>query len=209
MLLKDVGNISSLLGDSPLAASRLWNRDVEAIQPIEFLCFIRRMQSQGYEEKAKKSVQIAVNEIFLAVVQGDVQSTSLIRKFSDTRPSDFSKVKVRLAKLTLVRRKAFMFMLECGLNTQEIIKLKWSDVRGKAFTSVAATILRSLPRHISSNFVFWEYGRLAKAMPLIGFAEDANGILEDDWSNYVVYDYAAEMSAFQQTLEQTLNLKVR
>ena len=67
---------------------------------------------------------------------------------------------------------------------------------------------RNKTRHITSNFVFWEYGSKANAMPILGFIEESKYILEDDWSNYVMYDYAAEMESFELTLEQSLNLKL-
>lgn len=208
MLLKEVGDVGRLLKDSPLAVSRLWERDVETIKPIEFTCFIRRMRERGYEAQASKAVEIAVNEIFKAVIQDDVKSVALIRIFTEHKQSDFGKIKEKLSKLSLVRRKAFMFMLETGLTAPEVIKLKWEQVKSKTLTETATTILKSLPRHYKSDFIFWEYGSKANAMPILGFIEDSRTILEDDWANYVMYDYAAEMRAFQLTLEQSLNLKL-
>jgi hypothetical protein len=208
MLLKEVGNIKALLSDSPLAISRLWERDVETIKAIEFTCFIRRMKERGYEAQASRAVELAVNEIFKAIIQDNIKSVELIKIFSETAKADFGKIKDRLLKLSLVRRKAFMFMLDTGLTPQEIVKLKWHEARLKKLTDTASTILRSLPRHIRSDFVFWEYGNKANAMPILGFIEESKHILEDEWSNYVMYDYDAEMKAFELTLQQALNLKL-
>jgi integrase len=208
MLLKDVGNIHALLKDSPLAISRLWDRNVETIKPIEFTCFIRRMKSRGYEVQASNAVELAVNEIFKAIVQSEIKSIELIKLFTEYRDADFGKIKEKLKKLSLVRRKAFMFMLETGLTPQEVVKLSWTEVKKRTLTETASLVLRSLPRHITSNFVFWEYGSKANAMPILGFIEESKYILEDDWSNYVMYDYTAEMESFELTLEQSLNLKL-
>jgi hypothetical protein len=208
MLLKDVGNIHALLKDSPLAISRLWDRDVETIKPIEFTCFIRRMKSRGYEVQASNAVELAVNEIFKAIIQSEIKSIELIKLFTEYRDADFGKIKEKLKKLSLVRRKAFMFMLETGSTPQEVVKLSWTEVKKRTLTETASLVLRSLPRHITSNFVFWEYGSKANAMPILGFIEESKYILEDDWSNYVMYDYAAEMESFELTLEQSLNLKL-
>lgn len=208
MLLKEVGNIRDLLGNSPLAVSRLWERDVETIKPIEFTCFIRRMKERGYEAQAAKAVELAVNEIFKAIIQSDVKSVELIKIFSEPRNADFGMIKERLQELSLVRRKAFMFMLDTGMTAQEVIKLKWHEVKNRKFTETASTVLRSLPRHIKSDFVFWEYGSRASAMPILGFIEESRSILDDNWSNYVMYDYAIEMKSFQETLEQSLGLKL-
>lgn len=94
------------------------------------------------------------------------------------------------------------------MTAQEVVKLSWTEVKKKTLTETASLVLRSLPRHITSNFVFWEYGSKANAMPILGFIEESKYILEDDWSNYVMYDYAAEMESFELTLEQSLNLKL-
>ena len=167
MLLKDVGNVHALLKDSPLAISRLWERNVETIKPIEFTCFIRRMKSRGYEVQASNAVELAVNEIFKAIIQDEIKSIELIKLFTEYRDPDFGKIKEKLVKLSLVRRKAFMFMLETGMTAQEVVKLSWTEVKKKTLTETASLVLRSLPRHITSNFVFWEYGSKANAMPII------------------------------------------
>lgn len=82
------------------------------------------------------------------------------------------EIKDFLSTFKLSQRKALLFGFEAKLSLEEVMLLKWHQAPKLAKTALAVDVLRSLPRHIFTDFTFWEYGRSEEAKPLMTLASD-------------------------------------
>lgn len=206
--LKDIGNIQNLLQNSPLSTSKLWFTDVENIHPVQIIAFIQRMKHEGYELEATHNVELALNEIMRAVVRGEIRANRLARMRLPQKPVTLGDVKRMLSNFSLIRRKAILFALEADMQLEDVVLLRWKYCKVENFDGPAGELIRSLPRHITCDFVFWEYNRNAIGTPLFGLVDQFNDLAcKLSWDDFkqlyaraVPYDYDLEAAAFETSL---------
>lgn len=91
------------------------------------------------------------------------------------------------------QRKAILFGLETRLSLEEIILLRWDRINTVRLTSTASQILRSLPRHLFTNFVFWEYNAKEEAKPLVSLLKTFNLNSAMTWLEVTAHHHDAIM----------------
>lgn len=203
--LHEVGNIESLLANSPLSTAKFWWRDVETLTGAELHAFIARMEYEGFGREARCNVEIALAEVRAAVKRGQVQQTPILKFTLPGMSMTLGEVRTLLSKLRLVRRRAVLYAVEVQMSLGEVMGLRWSKAFKQDPTEQARWILLGTPRHIRTDLVFWEYGKAGMAMPLLGLSKEYADLMPavaweafvEMYANVILYDYDAENEAFR------------
>ena len=75
-------------------------------------------------------------------------------------------LRVALSPLSLVRRKAILFALDAPLPLSRVVTLRWCQTRTAKLPPISRAILMSVPRHLTFDYVFWEYLPDARPTPV-------------------------------------------
>lgn len=159
--LKDVGQMSCLLGVSPLAASSLWGQPVGQIHPVQLDAFIARYALDGSRDLAETAVQRCLHEIAQAVIQGELAPPPMLAWCAPCSPRmSAHELSSGLTYLGNAKGAAVVFALETGLDAAAVGRLTWRAAqrlfRAATLSEVAIAATRTCPRHLHLQYVFWQ-----------------------------------------------------
>ncbi len=178
--LSQIGTVQTLLGCSLLSKSPLWDQPLDKVIPEQLLAFKMRYAHTELAEQADNEVKCLINFLKDAncAVPG-VDRCPLVGFTLATRVVMTATELIEgLQKMTCEQRQAVLFGLETGYMPEILATLTWENVQGLELSGLANNILRSRPRSIATNLVFWEAAN-AKA-PLLNLRHcifDAFGLL--------------------------------
>lgn len=202
--LKDLGNLPTILFNSLLSSSPLWKRDLHTIKPIDLYVFAALHRNTPHYNEALRNIDTVINEGMKLFARDEIGQADFM--FFQEPVSTFTVTDLCecLVEISLSRRRALLFCLEMKMQPREVIELAWSDLRGMQLTHLAGEVVRSMPRHIRLNYVFWDTLPNGAAAPLFGLTESAleasRGLgfetLQRLYNRMVMIDAEAELDAF-------------
>lgn len=173
--LAQLGHLPTLLPDSLLSSSKLWQREVKTLKPLDLALFIRLHKGTSNYLKALREVEQLKNVVMQAHIDDALPEDALDLLEHDTPREQFTSGDLVewLEVTTLARRRALLFVLETGLDPREVIELTWKDLRKLNLTSMALELVAATVRHIRLPYVFWDTMPNGAAAPLFGLHETA------------------------------------
>jgi len=192
---KDLGIFEDLPADSPLRQSRIWERPVESLTPTELIAFIRKMEGLGLGPEAKHTAEMALDTLRHCMTTGEVESSPLARFQVPEERKTYAELRAMLAPMSRMRQDAVMLAADAALSLDDVITLRWRRARLLKLSPHGRFILRTRPRHLFTDLVFWEYveGRLTPAFSLRQHFDMATDYME--WKRFVrLYKNALDLN---------------
>jgi hypothetical protein len=116
-------------------------------------------------------------------------------------------LRLALQPMPLVRRKAILFGIEAHLRPTTVMMLRWKAALNMDVPVLARDILKSQPRHIRMECVFWEALGSGLVVPLFQLEESLFLASQFTWDELqagydrmVWVDTDAEAAAFKRDL---------
>jgi hypothetical protein len=182
--LKNVGELSSLLGDTPIAQSPMWDTPLEKIHPVQLHAFLTRLKLDHRDEEGVAIVETLLAQLTAAFARGEIVEVPLMRFAIPQERMTLGELKRGLMKLSTPRPAAVLFGLEMDLPIDDLITLKWERVREfrqrQMVTPLAEAILRAAPHHIRTHYVFWQQVE-ERVTPLFGLSLELAEIFDMEW----------------------------
>ena len=157
MQIKDIKEVKTLLEKTP-TSSLFFFKDADKVSNIQILSALMRIPDVNRDE---------------AIAVAKAVKPPPPRVLVD----DFLEF---LSLFSVIKRKAILFALEQNLTLEEVVLFKWEAALKLKLTSTGREILLSLPRHLFTNFAFWEYGDAAEARPLMTLISDFGKTAKED-----------------------------
>ncbi len=158
--LKDVGEITALLSNTPLSKSPLWDKPLDELDPAQLHAFLTRLTLDGHGEEARRIAEVVMAQIRAVQTPAAVVSMPILAFAIPQERMTLGELRLGLEKLTRPRPAAVLFGLETDMEIDALITLKWdkaNELRMSGTLSKMATdVLRLAPRHLSSPYVFWQ-----------------------------------------------------
>lgn len=174
--LKDIKSFKFNLANSRLANSPLWNQAVESIHPAQLHAFRAKLKLEGHEG-ADSLFKKITDALIDAQRTGDIKGAPILR-YSEPATHTITAQAVRMAfeRMTRPMPAAILFGLETGLTPERLVTLTWPKAKllvlsGKVKT-YARQILEAQPRHLNSEYVFWQQRGRSSPQPLFGLEMD-------------------------------------
>jgi hypothetical protein len=181
--LKEIGDISLLLGNSPIAQSSLWNKPVDEIHPAQFIAFQTRMAFDDHGEEAKVILETILAELKDAHRRGAIPDVPLLSFTIPLERMTLGELRKGLEQLERPRPAAVLFGLEADLEIDQVITLTWErakELRQGQLSEIARELLRLAPRRLGTQYVFWQELNGAPA-PLFGLSLELAAIFDVEW----------------------------
>ncbi|WP_323016350.1 hypothetical protein [Castellaniella sp.] len=162
-----------------LSQSTLWTRSIDSIQPLELSVFLRQQLGTPNYQLAVSEVVDAVDAVWDAVLDGRLEEAPKLVYFKVPAPRlTMEELIYWLDDVSQTRRRAILFMLETGMSVKDVTTLKHGEISKRVrLTGMAAKIVRSMPRHLKLDYVFWEESpETGAALPLVGLEESVNDV---------------------------------
>ena len=207
MLTKLLGNVAVLLGDQAIARSKLWNKDIESVSAPEIVAFIKLEDMAGRGEQARASIDVLLSEVRAAIGRGEIAGAPIER----LRPSEYVMTMGDLYKILEglpegARRNSVRFALATDTPLERMVSMRWPEARRLVeIRPRAAEVLATVPRHLHTDLVFWEYvrGRLSPLMGLVAHFELAsNGMafdtLRDAYKTMIPISFEVDYAALRE-----------
>lgn len=181
--LKEIGDLSLLLGNSPIAQSSLWTKPVDEIHPAQFVAFQTRMAFDDHGDEAKVILETILAELNGAHSRGEIPRVPALSFSIPLERMTLGDLRKGLEQLERPRPAAVLFGLEADLVIDQVITLTWEKakvLRQGQLSTVARDILRLAPRRLGTPYVFWQELNGAPA-PLFGLSLELASIFDVEW----------------------------
>jgi hypothetical protein len=181
--LKEIGDLSLLLGNSPIAQSSLWNQPVDTIHPAQFVAFQTRMSFDDHGAEAKVILETVMAELTLAHTRGDIPRVPALSFSIPLERMTLGDLRKGLEQLERPRPAAVLFGLEADLEIDQVITLTWEKakvLREGPLSNIARELLRLAPRRLGTPYVFWQELNGAPA-PVFGLSLELAAIFDVEW----------------------------
>lgn len=210
MLIKE---LKALDANSLLASSHLWNRRIETVKPTDLLVFLRTHWRTPHFTKARQQIELLIDVVWQAMVDREIPAAPLIHFSIPEIRITIGELSSWLSSVSHSRRRAILFGLESGLPIGEIISITWGELRKKQLSQYGMSICGANARHISLDYVFWEYLPGGSAAPLFGLSESAYevsqglgyGVLQRLYKTIIPTDSSEDLYHFTDKLCIELN----
>jgi hypothetical protein len=182
--LKDIGDISLLLGQSPIAQSALWNKPVDEIHPAQFVAFQTRLSFDDHGAEAKVILETILSELNGALTRGEIPRVPAHDFAVPLERMTLGDLRKGLEQLERPRPAAVLFGLEADLEIDQVITLTWEKaavLRRGTLSFIARELLRLAPRRLGTPYVFWQELNGAPA-PLFGLSLELAAIFDIEWA---------------------------
>lgn len=182
--LKEIGDLSLLLGNSPIAQSALWNKPVDEIHPAQFIAFQTRLTFDDHGAEAKVILETIMSELTRAHARGDIPRVPVLDFSIPLERMTLGDLRKGLEQLERPRPAAVLFGLEADLEIDQVITLTWEKakaLRESNLSHIARELLRLAPRRLGTPYVFWQDLNGAPA-PLFGLSLELASIFDIEWA---------------------------
>jgi hypothetical protein len=182
--LKDVGEITPLLGKSALTDSPIWETALERAHPMQLHAFLTRLNMDNRGEEGKLIVETVLAQVRAAHARGEVPEVPLMRFAIPQERITLGDIRTGLEQLARPRPAAVLFGLEANLEIDDLITLKWDRAQtlrtNGTLSKLALDVLRLTPRHLRTPYVFWQElnGTVA---PLFGLSLELADVFDMEW----------------------------
>lgn len=215
--LQELGSLSTTLSNSLFSRSPLWRRGVHTLTSLDLSAFVARYKSTPAYFDAIAEVNVVIGAGMEALISGAVQTAEFVDYKPPKETPLVSDIVRWLTRVSPIRGKALLFALEVELSPRLVVDLVWKNLIRLKLTSLALELVRSMPRHIRLDYVFWDYLPNGSVGPLFGLTESARecsdglgfeGML-DQYKRMAMIDTDADLkdflSSFNAELDQRIN----
>lgn len=205
--LQHVGNLANRAGVSPLKGSPMWHQAVETITAAQLYAFVTRLKEQGRRDEAETAIDIAQDEIQKAVARNELAVPQMLA-YQNLQHQHLTAGELRdgLAFIGQPEASAILFALETGMSNLDVTSLTYQSLltyrRRHTLTPLAEDCVRSRPRHLLSEYVFWQDVG-GRPSPIFGLDERIFSVFGMIWPELVwayrhliMVDGAADSHAF-------------
>lgn len=215
--LSDLGELPTLLSNSLLSQTPLWQREVRTLSPLDLDAFVALHKGTSQYCKALREVDHVVNAGMAALVDGPLDSADFV--FFDPPKQAFTSADLCewLEDVTLIRRRALLFALDMKMTPREVIDLSWPELKKLRLTMLAKELVKVQPRHIRLPYVFWDTLPNGAAAPLFGLGESAleasQGLgfetMQRLYDRMVMIDSQADLDSFTDDFNTEFNNRLQ
>ncbi|MDY7537644.1 hypothetical protein RGU72_05165 [Undibacterium sp. 5I1] len=205
-MLKDVGNLSSVVGVSPISKSPIWHQSVEKITVVQLHAFIRRMKDLGLRDEAETAVEIVLRETKKAVISNQIAPPPYLDfQLKRTIQLTIGELRRGLTHAGQPYASAIMFALELGLTSKQVASLTWKQFqqleKENTLTPLAREAFKAAVRNIATPYLYWVEN---DSKPVGLFSLDAVvfdsfglvwGELEAGYANLIMIDGEANLQS--------------
>jgi hypothetical protein len=183
--LKDVGNMCSIKGITPIKSTKMWEQDVTTITPTQLFTFKARMKLDNQSDIGDTVIEAVLSELQRACAQGQIEFVEALR-YSITKAPLLTLGELRkgLSQLSEPTQMAIMFGLEAKMSAEDVSFLTWArlnDMQQRDEVSeLAQTIAFSRQRNLHSPYVFWHVEN-KKAYPVTGLEMEVFNAFDMVW----------------------------
>lgn len=182
--LKDVGEITALLSNTPLSASPLWDKPLDELHPAQLHAFLTRLTLDGHGEEARRIAEIVMAQIHAVSALTAVKSLPILSFAIPQARMTLGELREGLQTLTRPRPAAVLFGLETDLEIDRLITLTWDRAnelrKSGTLSKMAHDVLRLTPRHLTTPYVFWQNFHDGVA-PLFGLSLELAELFDMEW----------------------------
>lgn len=187
-----------------LAQSPIWKREVDSIQPLDLLAFVRSHYGTRNYHEAMRQVDGLVDSAWSESLHSDDGFPALIAFEAPKGRITADELLSWLMEVSVERRRAILFILETSMSVERVISLTWREFRKMNVSPFARMLANANPRHIRLDYVFWEPTKHPTASPLLGLGQSvievSNGLgldaLRALYDGLIPIDQEIEQHAF-------------
>ncbi len=214
--LQDLGSLPVILSNSLLSRSPLWRREVATLTPLDLSSFVARYRGTPAYFDAIAEANVVVDAGIEALMSGAINSAEFIHFRAPKAVTLVSDVVEWLSRVSLIRCKAILFALETELSPRFVMELSWKGLSRLTLSNLAVEVVRSMPRHIRLDYVFWDILPNGAVGPLFGLTESAmecaDGLgfekMLERYKNMVMIDSDADLKHFLSNFNAELDRRM-
>lgn len=185
--LNQVGDLASILSFSPITQSPLWNKQLSSITKYNLAAWVARMEMSDSKKAAAETVTKLLSELHRLREAGEEVPLELL-SYKLPRPTLVMTSNQLIAGLESVKRPyaaALLFALETGWDAELVIAFKWGRLKIGEFSETAQMCLKTQPRHIRCEYVFWRESKEGVPQPLIGLEQMVFEVFGMTWEEFL------------------------
>ncbi len=169
---------------SKLQALNIWSKPIESLKQLDLIVLARHIQAQTKNtRKTGHLVDLIVDSVRRAKIIGITdRSVALAMPAPQGECMTASQLHDWLSKMTLPRRRCFLFALLAKMRLSEAMTLTWKELARIQHTlpESSVEIAKLSVRHIRSELVFYEV-KGQSALALSGLEVDSLVITGKTW----------------------------
>lgn len=182
MILADVGDLRHRPEAALLEQSRIWTQNIYRLDRMRIRAYYEQMCLRLPRSQVRAAFQVAASECLQAYILGRIDYTPLAHYVPPPLPLQSGDAVELMRSLPYMQRAAVLFALSESLSPDEVERLTRAEAQRQAWSFLGASILRRLPAHIHSRWVFWRLTAAGDPMPLCHLADELKRATGYCWS---------------------------
>lgn len=184
MFAHDLPGFDQVIANSALAQDDFWRLELKDMVPVQVDFMYFRAKQAGYFEEAKRMILLLQQAVMRKDTMAMIDRKDYVVLCHRVPDPIFTVDDLvdGLNLMTEVRQNAVLLALECKLDPEVVINMKWQDELQLPTTACVKMLLQSQAayRHVKLPYVFWEWSG-GKASPLISLKADAEAAFGKSW----------------------------
>lgn len=191
MEFNTVGNIQNNSDCQILRSQKIWNKDIYELNQSHLLASFQLAKMRHGQTKAIDAFETATTEALSDFVLGKIDSCNLISFKPPGRIIDNEEIVSILESYDVYEKRAVMFSLFSGIHLRDVVDMTYynlpimrSEIDEDRLES-ADYILRTQPRHLHSDYVFWRSNKVNMPQPLITLESEFISQNKMTWNEFM------------------------
>lgn len=161
MRLHEIGNIHGLISGTSMEHMRCFQSDVEAFSHVALLVMLKQFQIKLGRERGHQLFGDVLAEIRRAVASGVIAECPASRFAPEPQRLTKDEFRQLMSRFSVMERSLICFAIDTGMDIDEAAGLEHKQVRilinlnKRGWHEEVARLVRWMPRHIRSPYVFW------------------------------------------------------
>lgn len=183
MLLKEIPGLLPTLAGSVIAQSKLWNKDVAEIYPVQLVAVRKRTLMNNPESNIDQEIDFLIQQILYAHLD-EICESPLIDYYQDSEEKlTTTQFVAGLKRMPQEYRMAFLFGMEMGLSAIRTGNLTVKQAYGLSNqTEIAESVLRSCTLSTKTIHMFWRANERLEHVALDDLNEVIYGAYGRSWA---------------------------
>lgn len=191
MKLHSIGNIENNEKCQILRNFKIWEREVEQLSINQILASFQLVKMKHSDRVAFEAFEELSNEALNDYVLGKIDHCEIVG-FRPPKPKLTSEQVLEIInQFEPLQQRAIMFALYTDLSIRTVSKLTYNTISksrdrlNEPYTEGADYILQTQPRHLHTNFVFWEFNRAKIPTPFLNMEGEFIARTKFSWGEFV------------------------
>lgn len=162
MMLHAIGNIHGLISGTSMEHMRCFQRDVETFTSVTLLVMLKQFQIKLGRKRGHQLFSDVLAEVRRAVASGVIAECPASQLMPEPQRLTKDEFRQLMSRFSVMERSLICFAIDTGMDIDEAAGLEHKQVRilinlnRKVWHEEVARLIRWIPRHIRSPYVFWE-----------------------------------------------------